>query len=205
MVTFAERLRNFRIEAKLSQKELAKKVGISFAAYNKYETKGSEPKIDVLIKLALALNRSVDELVGYIPPQLEIPHTIEGIFKISGIEVTNNNNNKVTLHYDGTGKNKYIILPEKFVIQAIKHAIKANTKAEKVVYLEGQNIKKNLLDNYIYTFYKVLDDIITSALLQGGEESLDIKTIAPFVDCLRNEQVKRYKGAIQIEFILNEK
>lgn len=65
MGTFAERLRSFRIEAKFSQKELAEKVGISFSAYNKYETKGSEPKIDILIKLASVLHCSVDELIGY--------------------------------------------------------------------------------------------------------------------------------------------
>lgn len=64
-MTFAERLRYYREKAKLNQKELAEKIGISFATYNNYETKGYEPKIDILIKLAAALNIDVNTLVGF--------------------------------------------------------------------------------------------------------------------------------------------
>lgn len=62
---FAERLRYYRKKANLKQKELADKAGVSFAAYNKYETKGQEPKIEVLIKLANALGIDVNTLVGF--------------------------------------------------------------------------------------------------------------------------------------------
>lgn len=62
---FAERLRYYREKADLKQKELADKAGVSFAAYNKYETKGQEPKIEVLIKLANVLGIDVNTLVGY--------------------------------------------------------------------------------------------------------------------------------------------
>lgn len=62
---FAERLRYYREKANLKQKELADKAGVSFAAYNKYETKGQEPKIEVLIKLANVLGIDVNTLVGY--------------------------------------------------------------------------------------------------------------------------------------------
>lgn len=64
-MTFAERLRYYREKIGYSQKELAEKIGISFAAYNKYETRGNEPKIEILIKLATALNIDINTLVGF--------------------------------------------------------------------------------------------------------------------------------------------
>lgn len=65
METFAERLKYYRQKAGYSQKELADKIGIKFAAYNNYETKGAQPKIEVLIKMATALNIDVNTLVGF--------------------------------------------------------------------------------------------------------------------------------------------
>ena len=65
MKTFAKRLRYYREKAKLQQKEIAKKIGISFAAYNKYETKDYEPNYETLLKIAAALGVDVNTLVGY--------------------------------------------------------------------------------------------------------------------------------------------
>lgn len=65
MTTFAENLRYYREKANYSQKDLAKLIDVSVAAYNKYETRGNEPKIDILIKLATALNIDVNTLVGF--------------------------------------------------------------------------------------------------------------------------------------------
>ena len=65
MDTFAERLRYYRERAGYSQKELSDLIGVSVAAYNKYETRGNEPKLEILIKLANALNTDVNTLVGY--------------------------------------------------------------------------------------------------------------------------------------------
>ena len=64
---FAERLRYYREKAKLSQKELARVIGINVTTYNKYETRGNEPKIEILIKLANVLGVDVNALVGYEP------------------------------------------------------------------------------------------------------------------------------------------
>lgn len=63
--TFAERLKYYRELANYSQKELALLIGVSFAAYNKYETRGNEPKIEVLIKIANTLGIDVNTLVGF--------------------------------------------------------------------------------------------------------------------------------------------
>ena len=64
-MTFAERLRYYREKAKYSQKELAAKIQIPFATYNNYETKGYEPKIVILIKLANALGIDVNTLLDF--------------------------------------------------------------------------------------------------------------------------------------------
>ena len=65
MDSFAKRLKYFREKAKFSQKELARVIGINVTTYNKYETRGNEPKIEILIKLANALGVDVNTLVGY--------------------------------------------------------------------------------------------------------------------------------------------
>ena len=65
METFAERLKHFRQAVKLSQKEIAEIIGIPFQTYNNYETKGNEPKIEILIKLANTLGIDINTLVGY--------------------------------------------------------------------------------------------------------------------------------------------
>ena len=64
-MTFGERLRYYREKANLSQKELAAAVGIPFQTYNNYETKGNEPKIDTLVKIAEELKIDVNTLVGF--------------------------------------------------------------------------------------------------------------------------------------------
>ena len=85
-MTFAERLRHYREKANLSQTELSEKIGISFATYNNYETKGYEPKYDILLKLAYALGCSANDLVGYEAPIPEI--TVFKDLAAWGIEVT---------------------------------------------------------------------------------------------------------------------
>lgn len=75
-MNFAERLRFLREKAGLSQAALAAKIGIKPNAYNKIETRGTQPGPEMLIELAKALGCSVDELVGYTPPAEE-----ERIFK----------------------------------------------------------------------------------------------------------------------------
>lgn len=75
-MNFAERLRFLREKAGLSQATLAAKIGIKPNAYNKIETRGTQPGPEMLIELAKALGCSVDDLVGYVAPAEE-----ERIFK----------------------------------------------------------------------------------------------------------------------------
>lgn len=65
MKTFSERLRFYRIANGLSQSKLADRVGLTVQSYNNYEVRGYEPRYEILIKLAIALNVDVNTLVGY--------------------------------------------------------------------------------------------------------------------------------------------
>lgn len=60
-----ENLRKLRLKKGVSQKKLAEYLNISQPSINKYENRGIEPDIDVLIKLADYFNTSVDYLIGH--------------------------------------------------------------------------------------------------------------------------------------------
>lgn len=62
---FGKRLKKLRKEAGITQKELADEIGVNRATIAGYETKGKEPSYDTLIKIARALNCSLDVLLGY--------------------------------------------------------------------------------------------------------------------------------------------
>ena len=62
--TFSRNLRRLRKEQGLSVKELSTAVGLEYATYLNYENTGREPKYNILTKIALILDVSVDELLG---------------------------------------------------------------------------------------------------------------------------------------------
>lgn len=64
MVPWNKRIKDLRIDADLSQEELADKLGISKRTLLRYENGDSEPTISVLIKISLLFNVSIDYLTG---------------------------------------------------------------------------------------------------------------------------------------------
>lgn len=64
MKIFAERLRELRIENKLSMKELAKKLDTTDATISNWENEINEPKISYLKSIALFFGVSADYLLG---------------------------------------------------------------------------------------------------------------------------------------------
>lgn len=68
---FGLRLAMLRKERKISQTELAKKVGIHPNVLGRYEREEATPSIDIATRLADALNVSLDYLVGKIDIELE--------------------------------------------------------------------------------------------------------------------------------------
>lgn len=64
MNKFKIRLRELRLEKKLTQQELSKTLGFGRTTVNEWEVKGNEPNLDTLIKLAQFFEVSLDYLVG---------------------------------------------------------------------------------------------------------------------------------------------
>ncbi len=58
------RIRDLREDRDLSQKEIAKQLGMSQTGYSKYEIGENNIPTDILIKLALLYGTSIDYLLG---------------------------------------------------------------------------------------------------------------------------------------------
>ena len=86
---FKDILKSYRLKSGMTKAEFSRKLGIdSYSTYNNYEVGSSEPKIDMLIKIADLLNVSLDDLVGRTPADEDerLKKTIEDVLSISDIK-----------------------------------------------------------------------------------------------------------------------
>lgn len=60
---FAENLKILRLSQKMSQKQLAEKLKVSFKTISHWESGYSEPSLEILCKLKSVLNCSYDDLL----------------------------------------------------------------------------------------------------------------------------------------------
>lgn len=67
---FKEKLKNLRLNNKLTQNEMAEMLKTSRSTYNNYERGNAEPNIPTLIKLADYFHTTIDSLVGHDVPYL---------------------------------------------------------------------------------------------------------------------------------------
>lgn len=58
------RLKQFRLEMKISQKEFANSIGFNLSTYNNYEIGAREPNSDFWVAIAKKYNISIDFLLG---------------------------------------------------------------------------------------------------------------------------------------------
>lgn len=63
------KLHEIRMKKGLTQKQVADAIGCIPSVYSRYETGAREPSVSLLIQLARYFGVSIDELVGYEPPQ----------------------------------------------------------------------------------------------------------------------------------------
>lgn len=68
-------LKALRMQAGISQQQLADVIDVSQQSINKYENHNTEPDISTLIALADTFETSVDYLIGH----TDIPHVIEAV------------------------------------------------------------------------------------------------------------------------------
>ena len=66
MSNFAERLKELRIEKRLSQEEVAKSIGVSQAAIARWERGLQIPNVDYAVTIAKFFNVSTDYLLGVV-------------------------------------------------------------------------------------------------------------------------------------------
>lgn len=59
-----EKLKSLRIEKKLTQKQVADRIGLAISAVSSYESGTRYPSYDVLVKLARIFHVSIDYLLG---------------------------------------------------------------------------------------------------------------------------------------------
>ncbi len=60
---FNEKLKQLRISSGFTQVEIAKKLGITDRAYQRYEYGEREPNFNILLKLSIIFNVSLDALL----------------------------------------------------------------------------------------------------------------------------------------------
>ena len=82
---FKERLRDLRQKHHMSVKEVAQIIGIPAPTYASYESRGSRPNFNVLIRIADVFNISLDYLIG----RNTAPHEI---LSQAGFSVTRESN-----------------------------------------------------------------------------------------------------------------
>ena len=64
MIKLYERIRNFREDRDLTQKQVAEMLGMSQTGYSKYETGENDIPTQILIKIADYYNTTTDYLLG---------------------------------------------------------------------------------------------------------------------------------------------
>lgn len=64
MVNMGKKLKSLRREKKLTQKQIADRIGLAISAVSSYESGTRYPSYDVLIKLAQIFHVSTDYLLG---------------------------------------------------------------------------------------------------------------------------------------------
>lgn len=70
-IGLGKRIKQLRAEQKISQEELASKIGVHTNHLSRYERDLTSPSIDVVIKMAKALEVSIDFLIfGELKPEL---------------------------------------------------------------------------------------------------------------------------------------
>ena len=63
MTTFGERLKELRQNKQLTGQEVAKVLGVALSTYTNYENRNSQPAFDVLEKIAILFDVSLDYLI----------------------------------------------------------------------------------------------------------------------------------------------
>ena len=87
-MAFAERLKELRKQAHLTQVELAKRLGIGQSSYADWDRGKKKPTQENLVKIAQILNVSIDYLVGNSEEKSDELDNIELLFRMNSMGLT---------------------------------------------------------------------------------------------------------------------
>lgn len=145
MITIGEKIKTLRKERKLTQKELAHKIGITASTVTKYENGQLEPNIEVLNKIATTFNISVSNLIDDNYSRKEF--STESEF-LNFYELLNSNSKEIT--------DETISELTKFIILAVINKYNLNIDINKI-----DDSDKKLIFNLASSSVKVfLEDLI---------------------------------------------
>lgn len=82
-----ERIKEYRLKRGFTQSDLAKQADITRIALGNYERGERIPTIDIFARIAMSLNASIDELMGYKPGQLSTIQQMKQDFANAGYEL----------------------------------------------------------------------------------------------------------------------
>lgn len=104
---FKENLRKYREALGINAKDFASQIGVAYTTYANYENVGSEPKYETLIKIAAALNVSLDDLLDYRPNKLQ--YWIRFLAR-EDLDIETDKNNVLFSVYTGNEESSYIAI-----------------------------------------------------------------------------------------------
>ena len=157
IMNFKENLKYYREQAGYKQaKQFAQELGIKYTQYIAYEGKGSEPRYELLCKIAKKLNVSIDQLLGV--EKDEFCEAKSFIEKNKGFKVTKLKNGNIML--------------EKIFNQEILDKVSANLeKMKSFLTASDIQIESNLLFANEEDFMKFIKYLIP-AIENDGERML---------------------------------
>ena len=79
-MNFGDRLRRFREEKDITQKQMAEQIPMNQSNYSKIERNTQQPSLDQLIRIVEILNITLDELLG-IDPSIYLKRKVKEIEK----------------------------------------------------------------------------------------------------------------------------
>jgi putative phage DNA-binding protein len=152
---FGENLKKIRKNCEMTQSKLAKEVGVSASIITKYERGLNAPNFDILFKLAMALDTSVDELIG------------NSLKKFEYIEMADEMTKKMNEKY-ATSWYKLKLLFQIFEIQYYQKAIEVKKNEQSLTTLEINNTDFTINPEIII---KDLNDYLFFLLLKYNKQN----------------------------------
>ena len=205
-MNFASQLKKYREKAGFSQaKEFANELGIQYNKYIGYESKGSEPRYELLCTIANRLNVTVDELLGntkddyeYYKNLVESNRGFEVVEEDNKILIKRRYNEKIIndikmkiLENDLKDMItvEQVISDNKFIFDNKEEFI--NFVEEYDTYFSQQNKKCELWNNGLEEFYndKELSDIVYKNIgVRMTADQIQRLSSATFCACVAPEE-----------------